>query len=174
MSNTVPPLKERIIEKLNEAEFFLKKLEDLENVDTSAIDEAQKHYRYYASAFLNAVRSPQQYILEAMKQPDPNDSSGRKMYIPSARKNWYDTAVQNADPLPFIADERNLNIHQSITTPINNIVITFGAASAPTKTFTAEWSSYNGADKRVVSIAKAALAQIRKLVQEGFSQGHIS
>jgi hypothetical protein len=167
-------LKVRIDQKLEEAEFFLEELRKLENTDTSTINEDQKVYQYYASAFLNAARSPQQYILEAMKQTDRRDRKGKKKYTPDLCKDWYENAVKNADPLPFIADERNLNIHESITTPISNIVITFGAALAQSKIFTGEWRDYSGSDKRVVSIAQAALVEIRKLVEDGFFKGHIT
>jgi hypothetical protein len=157
------PWKVRIEQKQKEAEFFLQELKRLENVETRTINEDLEVYKYYASAFLNAIRCPHQYALKAIGAPaDPG------------KKAWYDNSMELAI-LKFIRDERNSNIHEITTAPISNIVKTFTEPPTPvTTTFSAQWTNYPGADKGVVSIAQAALGAIKEWVNDGIEKGYIT
>ncbi len=167
----VPPLQERINQKLSEAEFFLEHMRRLENVHTTTVNAHLDHFRFYTSAFLNAVRSPQQYILEEWSIIDPH--TGKKSFKP-AQKRWYDSTVSTLPILRFITTERDSNIHNMQTRPMAFVRITVDEGSqTDSTTFHQEWLNYTGKDKTVTGVAQAALDTVRELISQGISLGHI-
>lgn len=166
-------LRDRIEQKIEEAEFFLDKLRGLESANSSMTPDDSKKYRYFASAFLNAIRSPQQYICDDMKEADSSDPT--KKTIPVIKQNWYSAAIEESTTLRFIKNERDANIHEISTTPIEHVKKEFSEPAGPSSTSSnVVWTKYNGVDKRVLSIAETAITEVRKLVADGFSKGHIT
>lgn len=155
----IPPLKDRIDQKIEEAEFFLAHINRLENVNTSTPNDDEKHIRFYASALLNAIRSPLQYMVKQIGSD-------------STKRTWYDTAINTRLVLGFLADERNTNIHTMQTTPIAHHVKTFDVGA--TSTQHQEWPNYAGTDKTLAGIAQDGINKVREIEQEGFTLGHLS
>jgi hypothetical protein len=79
--------------KLREAEFFLKRMGEVESVDWDA-------FTYNASAFLSAARSVLQYAMKEMGQP-PNEA-----------RSWYDAFCAGKAAFRFLKAVRDVNIHR--------------------------------------------------------------
>ena len=166
----IPNLRERIDLKLAEAGFFLQKLSELENVHEVQLERDRQVFRFYASAFLNAVQVPPQYILDSVKVAHPLDPN--MAIVPVPIQTWYDAEVINNALLSFIALDRNYYNHSVSTSHVAEMVrkfdIEFGDA------LKAEWREYSGADKSVVPTAGAMLSAVRDLVCDARSKGFIS
>lgn len=154
----LPPLSERVRQKIEESKYFYDQMASRENVDLSNASQAEQHYRFYASAFLNSVRSPLQYIYEELKT-DP------------AKKTWYDTEIAARPVLAFIRDERNSNIHTMSTRTIATHVVKFDIGA--THEMHQEWPSYTGTNKRVTAVAQDAIEKVQEIVDDGIARGYI-
>lgn len=89
-------------EKLNEATYFLRRME--------ASINSPDAFQYELSAFLSAARSVLQYALEEAKQK-PNG------------QRWYETQVSGNTVLKFFKDKRDLNIHTKPVSPSRHISV---------------------------------------------------
>jgi len=133
--------------------------------------------RYYVSAFLNAVRSPQQYMLERWKSTPARTCSCKTKYE-QAPKAWYDGEVSKYPVLKFIAEERNVNIHVTPAQPMAHItffsiVARHGEPEIPTSTTCHQEWNFNGTDRKVCELAEEAIAAVRQFVADGKALGHI-
>jgi|SRR3989344_9591 len=82
----------KIEDKLQEALFFYKKMEESVEVNFA--------FKYFLSAFLSASRSVLQYLLEEVK----GETGGQY---------WYDNKISKSDILKFFKDKRDINIHKN-------------------------------------------------------------
>lgn len=89
-------------EKLNEARYFLQRME-------ASINEPQA-FQYELSAFLSAARSVLQYAFEETT----NKPNGRR---------WYEVQVSGNVVLRFFKDKRDLNVHAEPVRPSKHILL---------------------------------------------------
>ena len=80
----------KIEDKLQEALFFYKKMEESVEVNFA--------FKYFLSAFLSASRSVLQYLLEEVK----GETGGQY---------WYDNKISKSDILKFEPEEANMDRH---------------------------------------------------------------
>lgn len=163
---SIPPLAERVEQKLDEAKYFLQCMMERENVDLNNPNEAESHYRFYTSAFLNAVRSPLQYILEEFAIPGTNPTRYK-----TTEKGWYDRAVGTRTVLGFIKRERDSNIHTMRSATIAHHIVKFDIDV--THEMHQEWPTYPDANKRVTDIAQDAIVKVQEVVDDGKARGYI-
>jgi hypothetical protein len=89
-------------EKLNEARYFLRRME-------ASLNDPEA-FQYELSAFLSSARSVLQYALEEAKQK-PNG------------QRWYHAQVSGNAVLKFFKDKRDLNIHAKPVRPSRHVAV---------------------------------------------------
>lgn len=163
----LPSLKVRIDDKLDEAEFFLDLMKDACGEWDGELEpgELVRHFRFYTSAFLSAVRSPIQYILETFKII--TDPARNRYTWKTAEKQWYESKISGDTVLRFITDERDANIHTMQVKPGSEVIV---STEGPETVIEHEWD-YFGTKRGVIEVCEEALREIEALIGEGASKG---
>lgn len=168
-----PPLSQRIQEKIEEAEFFLDKIEELENTNSDHATKTLRHLRFYTSAFLNAARSPQHYMLSAWQRPDP--ANQRRTVTDPAIRVWYDNAVGMKPDLKFLKSERDQNTHAEPSAPFacfvhTGIILRDGPEIPPTDWVFQEFPELG---ERSSVFFRRSIQSVKELVEEANLEGHM-
>lgn len=87
------------VHKIEEAKFFLDKLEQSLNPGTTPSSQAELETRYYASAFLGAVRGPVNLFLN------------RNTINYKRRQNWHRSNIKGLKSVKALGELRDFNVH---------------------------------------------------------------
>ena len=88
---------DKVLDKVNEVKFFSEKLHD---VHTPSVPGNPDAFRYYFSAFVNAVYSVQQFAkTEAMGELQRQGKTTSKRIWQKHEKDWFDTLTPNEQEL---------------------------------------------------------------------------
>lgn len=156
-----------INEKVNEANFFLEKL------NQSITRDSMREVRYYLSAFLSASRSILQYSLSKAKSRNPS------------QQKWYENRVRN-DMFLFFKNLRDSNIHRQPVSYSKNCTVCVGTTLIDRETLgetyipslNKDYYRYYFKDwpknDDLGSLSSNYLKEIKQLVDEGIAKGYIS
>lgn len=177
---TIKSLLQRVHEKLDEARFFLQCMTDLEaSLDGGDIQQIRQ-LRYYTSAFLNAVRSPLQYLLAdwEMERESCDKCFRSSIAYERVRKLWYDSEVSKYPVLKFLRDERDWNIHVRPAQPMFRVdtymrATPDGQPEIPSVTTCTQKWLLDGTEREVCEIGAEAITAVQRIIDDAKLAGFI-
>jgi len=153
--------RERISEKMLEAQFFLTQMKQAEQ--QLAIEKNENtvaHFLFYTSAFISAIKQPQRYMLESWALLIPGS---RDRTIPNwVPKGWYDNALKTRPLLDLLTIADDADFHSVAKALSSN-----GSIASP------QWPGANVEDKSITAVAELMLQSLRSLIDEGIRLGHL-